>query len=518
VIHLDTRNCLTGEVLAQQEEVVDRPEYALRGLEKATTRLREQLGESLSSIQKFDVPLELATTSSLEALQAYSFARQKLADGGDPWEAFPHLVRATELDPNFAMAHAALGEIYSSGGPMSNDELGRRYLNRAFELRDRVSEHEKFYIVSSYYENVTRELGKAVDNYELWKWTYPRDVEPYNGLAVLHISTGQFEEAAEAARTALFLRPRRAQSYERLAFIYTNLDRFNEAKAYSEQAVAQKIDGPRTHWRIYIIAFLQNDITAMQKELDWARARGETTRVPFYQALAAAANGKLRRSEQLFRETMDDRLADHDKEGAALAAVQLALIEAHFGYPSRARFRAAESLKLLSANTDLGSLALAAAGDDVAAKRSLQRLVKTFPRGTLLTNVVVPIISSQCELNHNRPLRAIEFLRAAQRYDFGADNAGRGLMAIYLRGQAFLRMHAGKEAQAEFQQVIDHSGIDPFSPLHALAYLGRARAYALGDDRERTRDAYKAFFTRWNGADADLPVLVQAKAEYSKLQ
>jgi tetratricopeptide (TPR) repeat protein len=493
-------------------------EQVLRSLEKAASNLRAQLGESLSSIQKFDTSLEQATTSSLEALQAYSLALQKLARGGDTWDALPFLKRAIELDPNFAMANARLGEIYSSGGPTSNDHLAKESLTRAFLLRDLASEREKLYLASTYYENATRELDKAADGYELWKWTYPRDVTPYDGLAGIHISTGQFERAADNAQRALLLQPKRAISYERLAGIHTYLNRLDEAKAFCLQASAQKIDGPRIHWKLYMIAHLENDLAAMEKELDWATSRGETTRVPFYQGLVAAANGQLRRSEGFFQQTMDVRLADHDREGAALAAVQLALIEAHFGYRARARERAATSLRLLSANTDLAALALAAAGDGTGAKKPMDDLLKAFPQDTLLNNAIAPVVTAQIELNHDRPRRAIDLLRSAQPYEFGADNAGRGFMAIYLRGQAYLRMHTGEDAATEFQKIIDHPGIDPFSPLHSLAYLGRARSYALQADKARARDSYAEFFTRWKNADSDLPILRQAKAEYAGLQ
>jgi tetratricopeptide (TPR) repeat protein len=200
-----------------------------------------------------------------------------------------------------------------------------------------------------------------------------------------------------------------------------------------------------------------------------------------------------------------------------LAAVQLALIEAHFGFGSRGRRRAAESLKLLPSNIDLGSLALAVAGDYVAAQESLDHLLEAFPEDTLLKNVIAPVVAAQANLNHGHPDRAIDLLRSAQPYEFGADNAGRGLMTIYLRGEAHLQMHAGKDAATEFQKIIDHPGIDAFSPLHALAYLGRARAYALDDDHTRARDAYQEFFSRWKDADVDLPILAQSRAEYAKL-
>ncbi len=517
VIALEARNCLTGAAISQQEAVVQGAEQVLRGLEKAATTLRARLGESLSSIQQFDVSLEQATTSSLEALQAYSLALQKLARGGDTWDALPFLRRATELDSNFAMAYAKLGEIYSSGGPTSNNELANKSLTKAFELRNRVSEREKLYLVSAYYENATRELGKATDGYELWKWTYPRDVTPYDGLAGIYISTGEFEKAADNARNALLLRPQRAISYERLAGISIYFNRLDEAKAFCQQAAAQKLDGPRIHLKLFMIAHLKNDSAAMEKELDWARSRGEMTRVPFYQALVAAANGQLARSEALFQQTMDVRLANHDKEGAALAAVQLALIEAHFGYRARARERSATSLNLLPGNKDLAPLALAAGGDATKAKKPLEDLLKAFPQDTLLNQVIGPVIAAQIELNHEQPKRAIDLLRSAQPFEFGADNAGRGFMAIYLRGEAHLRMHMGTDAAAEFQKIIDHPGIDPFSPLHSLAYLGRARAYALQGDRARTHDTYEEFFTRWKDADSDLPILKQAKAEYANL-
>ena len=514
VIALDARNCRTGDALGRQEEVVDSADQALHGLEKAATRLRRQLGESLSSIRNFSVPLEQATTSSLEALQAYSYANLKLAQGGDLWDAVPFLVKATELDPNFAMAHATLGEIYSAGGATSNDALAEKSFKHAFELRSRVSEREKLYIVGTYYEYATRELDKATQAYELWKWTYPEDVKPFDALAGILISTGEYEKAEENAHAALLLRPKRATSYERLSGIYIYLNRLDHATSFCQQAASQHIDGARIHLKLLMIAYLNKDAVAMQNQLEWYKSHGNPTLLAFYGALLAAAEGQLHRSEALFREVSQLRLAYHDQEGAALAAVQLALIEAHFGHRVLARRRATTSLPRLPANTDLGSVALIMAGDDTAAKKPIDRLLRSFPHDTLLRNVIAPIVAAQSEINHGHPERAIQLLRSALPFEFGADNAGRGLMAIYLRGQAHLRMRAAKDAGNEFQKIIDHPGIDPFSPLHALAYLGRARASGLEGDPARTRAAYEEFFARWKDADGDLPIMVQARAEY----
>ena len=517
VVSLDVRNCQNGKVLSSQQVEVKSKEEVLSGLGKAAASLRANLGEALSSIEKYDAPVEKATTSSLEALQAYSFARQNLDQGGDPWDAIPFLVKATEVDPNFAMAHVTLGEIYSSGGPSSNDELARRSFATAFALRDRVTQRERLHIESTYYEDAARDLGKAADAYELWKWGYPKDVTPFDALAGIYLSTGQYEKAAENARSALRLRPKRAISLETLAAIYRLLNRLDEAKALLDQSIALGFDTPRVHWQAYTIAYLRNDRAAMQKELDWARERGQTTRVPFHQALVSAAKGQLRQSEDEFRQTMDERLSNHDQAGAALASVQLAIIEAHLGYPVQARKRAASSLKLLSANTDLAALALAVAGDDVGAQKVLEGLLQTRPQDTLLTNVIAPVVKAQLELKRGQPKLAINLLRSAEEQELGADNAGRGFMAIYLRGQAYLQMLAGKEAAVEFQKIIDHPGVAPFSPLHALAYLGLARAYGLENDQPRSRAAYEEFFARWKDADPDLPILIQAKAERARL-
>ena len=514
VITLDARDCLTGFSLGQQDVMVETPEQTLHGLARATANLRRQLGESLNSIQKFGVPLERATTSSLEALQAYSFARGKLAQGGDPWDAIPFLRRARELDPNFAMAHIALGEIYASGGPTSNDQLAAGSLEKAFSLRDRVSERERLYITSAYYEGATRELYKAADAYQLWKFAYPKDASPLEGLRAIYISTGEYQKAIQNAQAALLLSPERAVSLERLATLYMFLGRPEAARDVCERSITQGLDGPRLRWALYMIDFLLNDMAGMQQQLSWAQNQKQTTRVPFYQALLAGAKGQLRQARTHFQETIDVRLADHDTEGAALAAVQLALIEAHFGYPAQSRLRAASSLPSLSGNTDLASLALAMAGDDLSARKPLHRLLQIFPRGTLLNNVIAPVVEAQFELKRNQPKRAIEVLRSAETYELGADNAGRSFIAIYVRGKAYLQMSAGKQAETEFQKIIDHPGIAPFSPLHALAFLGRARAYGLQGDPTRTRAAYEEFFARWKDADGDLPIMVQARAEY----
>ena len=515
-IALEARNCRTGESLAQQQVEVQGKEQVLRGLDKAASKVRAQLGESLGSVQKFDAPLEQATTNSLEALQAYSLAQQQRARGADEDEAIPFLKRAIELDPNFAMAYATLGTVYGQTIGPPNVDLSIKYLKKAFELRDRVSEREKLYLASRYYESVTRELDKAIEGYELYKSTYPRDSRPYNNLAAIYRDIGNYEEAAENAREAIRLRPDHIFPYALLASAYVGLNRWQEAKAICEKAIAEKLDGPGIRWKMYIIAFIENDAAAMQRQLEWAKSKGEGTRVPFFQALVAAYWGKLHQSRKFFSQAIEIRRADHDEEAASSLTIQQARIDAQFGFLRRAKDQAISTAGAIpQSDKDVAAVTLALVGEADRAQALVNELEKRFPQDTCLNNVLAPSVHAAIEINRNNANRAIELLRSTVPYELGA-NAD--FLPIYLRGLAYLRMRAGKEAAAEFQKILDHRGAAPLSVLHVLARPGLARAYALSGETTKARAAYEEFFALWKDADPDIPILKQAKAEYAKLK
>jgi serine/threonine protein kinase/tetratricopeptide (TPR) repeat protein len=515
-IALEARNCRTAESLAQQQVEVQGKEQVLRGLDKAASKLRAQLGESLGSIQKFDAPLDQATTNSLEALQAYSLAQQQRARGADEDVAIPFLKRAIELDPNFAMAYATLGTVYAQTiGPLKID-LSIEYLKKAFELRDRVSEREKLYLSAHYYQGVTHELDKTIETYELWKQTYPRDAMPYTNLSVMYASIGKYGEAAENAREAIRLRPDHIFAYEHLAEAYVGLNQLREAKAICDKAIAEKLDGSEMRWLMYKIAFMENDTAAMQRQLEWAKSKGEGTRVPFFQALAAAYWGKLQQSRELFRQVIEGERAGHDEEGASSVTMQQALIDAQFGFTRRAKDQAVVTAGAIpQSDKDLAALTLALVGEADRAQALVNALEKRSPQDTLLNDVLAPSVRAAIEINRNNANRAIELLRPTIPYELGTDAR---FLPIYLRGQAYLRTRAGKEAATEFQKILDHRGVAPLSPLHALAHLQLACAWALQGDTGKSRAAYQDFLTLWKDADPDIPILKDAKAEYAKLQ
>jgi len=517
-IALEARNCRTGESLAQQQVEVQGKEQVLRGLDKAASKLRSQLGESLSSIQKFDAPIEQATTSSLEALQAYSLARQQREHGADEDEVIPFLKRAIDLDPNFAMAYATLGTVYGQTIGPPNVDLSIEYLKKAFELRDRVSEREKLYLSAHYYEGVTHELDKVTETYELWKRIYPRDPIPYNGLGAWYAAIGKYEEAAENAREAIRLRPDYIFAYDHLAEAYAGLNRWREAKAICDKAIAEKLDGQEMRWLMYKIAFIENDTAAMQRQLEWAKSKGEGTRVPFFQALVAAYWGTLQQSRELFSQVIEGERAVHDEDGASSVTMQQARIDAQFGFLRRAKDQTVATAGAIpQSDKDLAAVTLALVGEADRAQTLVNELEKRFPQDTLLNNVLAPSVRATIEINRNNANRAIELLRSTVPYGLGMGPLS-GLLPIYLRGQAYLRMRAGKEAATEFNKILDHPGVAPLSVLHVLARLGLARAYALSGDTAKAKTAYQDFLTLWKAADPDIPILKEAKAEYATLQ
>jgi eukaryotic-like serine/threonine-protein kinase len=527
IIGLEARNCRTGDLLAQQQVLAHGKEGVLQGLDKAASGLRAQLGESLSSIQNYDSPLEQATTPSLEALHAYSLAQRERARGAE-YEAIPFFERAIELDPNFAMANGILGVTYDhvSGdisippeGHASSQGFRKRavdYLQKAFELRDRVSQRERFYISAHYYEGVTHDLDKQDEIYELWKRIYPRDPIPYTNLGANYADIGKYKEAAENATEAVRLAPDNAYPYAALANAYLGLNQTREARAVCDKAIANKLDGRGIQWLLYHIAFIQNDTAAMQRQLQWAKNNGEEQGVFFFEALRAAFLGKLKASRELFDQSRRTADATHDKQIALSISIQQALMEAKMGYARRANGRIIPAKAAVS-ESDRNAIAitLALSGNADHAQALIDSSVSSFPQDSYLNNVLRPSVYAAIEINRNNPNQAIDLLWSAVPYELGRNAA---LLPIYLRGQAYLQLHAGKEAAIEFRKIIDHPGIAPFSLFHVLALPGLARALALQGDTANSRVAYEDFFTFWKDADPEIPMLRAAQREYANLR
>jgi len=513
VIDLDAANCLSGGSLAHQEIQAQNHDQVLRRLGEIIPALRRRLGESLSSIQKFDTPIEQATTKSLAALKAYTSGEQKRAQGQEA-ESIPSYKMAIELDPDFAIAYARLAAVYRSLNELG---LADEFLRKAFERREHVSEREKFYIQAHYYDNVAGENDKTIETYQLWTEVYPHDFLPFNGLGSEYIEIGQPDKAIAAGQRALRLNPKYAPAYATLGRAYERATRFAEARAICEQAVAEKVDSFWTHQLLYRIAFTEGDEPAMQREFDWSKGKPQESVSIYYQAKAALSLGELRRSRELFERARAIAQQNGLKEQAVAILNGQAQFEADLGNTREARAIADLSLRETpnsARHKAFATLALARAGDVQRAEALLNELNKLPTPGTALNEVVLPSIRAAVDLNRKNPAAAIEELRRAVPYDLGTNSGG---VTLYYRGLAYLELRSGIEAAAQFQKILDNRGVVPTDIYWPLAHLGLARAYAMSGDTDKARAMYRELLALWKNADPDLPILRQAEAEYRKL-
>jgi tetratricopeptide (TPR) repeat protein/predicted Ser/Thr protein kinase len=515
VLGIRATNCHTGDVLAEEQATANSKEQALKALDGAATKLRSKLGESLSSIQKFDTPLEQATTPSLEALQAYSMGRKTMVGKGDSAAAVPFFSRAIHLDPKFAVAYAALGNAYSN---LSETGLAAANIKQAYELRGRVSDPERFYIESHYFHFVTGDLEKARRVYEIWAQTYPRDVGPRTNLAVIYSFLGNYQKSLAMATEATRISPGDSQNYANLVDAYIFLNRLDQARITAAQAQSKKLDSPALRVYLYVVAFLQNDDAGMQQQVAWAaREPGVEDTLLSNEADTAAYSGHLQKARELSRRASFSAEHAEEKETAAGYEVNAALREALFGNVGEARKRS-EAALALSADRDTQygvALALAFAGDGPGAKALADHLAEQFSEDTGVQYCYLPTIRALLALDHNDSSKAIEFLQAVTPYELGTAGS---LYPVYVRGEAYLAAHQGSEAATEFQKVLDHRGIVQNGPIGALGHLDLARAYTLQGDIAKSRAAYQNFLTLWKDADTNIPVLKRAKAEYAKLK
>jgi tetratricopeptide (TPR) repeat protein len=520
VIGLDAINCKTGDFLAQEQVTAGSKEQVLRALDEAATKLRKKLGESLSSVDKFDAPLDQVTTPSLEALKALSVGRKNLQEKG-PEAAIPFFKRAAELDPNFAAAYSALGISYTN---LREPGLASENLQKAYDLRDKVSEREKFRISANYYLLVTGELEKAVQTYETWAQTYPRNNEPYGNLGVDYTYLGQYESAVNASLEDLRLFPGSAPAYTNLVGLYTALNRPDEAKAKYQEAVAHKVNNPLVRGNRYGVAFYEDDTAEMQRQVDATKDKpGEDVLLSFASD-TDAFYGRLASARERSQRAIESARHSDAKETAAEWQMNAALREAEFGNTARARQETASALDT-AATRDvqiLAALALARTGDTGQARKIADDLAHRFPLDTMINRYWLPAIDASIEIGRNNPTKALERLRTAAQCELGTPTpqfeVGGSLYPAYVRGQAYLSLHQGAEAAAEFQKFLDHRGIAVNSPLGALARLQLGRAYVLAGNKTKARHAYLEFLELWKDADPDIPVLKQAKLEYAKLQ
>jgi eukaryotic-like serine/threonine-protein kinase len=515
VIGLKAVNCASGDVLAEAQEQAAGKEMVLAALDSAAVSLRSKLGESLGSVQKYATPLEEATTPSLEALQAYSLGVKALVERDDNRATVSLTQQAVRLDPNFGMAYALLGVGYQNLGETT---LAAEYTRKAYELRERVSEREKFQIESVYYDYVTGNVDKARQVYELWAQTYPRDDVPPTNLSVMYRRLGQYDKSLAEAREAIRLDPASGNNYVNLFTSYFSLNRLDETQATIEEAQSKNLDTGHLHFIAYWLAFLRNDIAGMAQQVAWGAGKPGVEDVMLVaEADTAAYSGRLGKARELTRRAVASALHAEEKETAAEYEASAALREALFGNSEQGRQRVAAALKL-STGRDVqyqAALALAFMGDAARAQALANDLSKRYPDDTIVQFIRVPTLNAQLALDRNDAAKAIEALQAAAPYELGM---AAGLEPVYVRGQAYLAPHQGSQAEGEFRKIIEHRVIVLNSPIGALARLDIARAYGLQGDTLKARAAYQDFLALWKDADPDIPILKEAKAEYAKLQ
>jgi serine/threonine protein kinase/Tfp pilus assembly protein PilF len=530
VLGLKAVDCQSGDTLAEEQATAAAKEKVLDALGRAASKLRAELGESLATVQKFEVPLTEATTSSIEALKAFSLGSSARNENGAA-AALPYDQRAIELDPSFAIGYGAAGGDYSSLG-----ELGRasEYFTKAFELREHVSEREKLVINADYYQYVTGELDKAAQTYQEMIESYPHAFQTYNNLGVVFASLGQYEKGAEITRQGLRLEPGRVLYYSNLANFALASQRFDEARQMIREVQDRKADNDTLHNALYALAFLDSDFAAMAEQEQWFAGKPEEN---FGLALASdteAYGGHLDKARELTKRAVDSAVRADSKEAGAIWQENAAIVQAAYGNPAEARQLAAEGLKLFHTSQGVeaeAALAFAMAGDMARAGSLAQELGKRFPLDTQLQLLWLSAIRAQLALNRKNPAEAGNALQSVPPVELGQIAFVNNLSCLYptyIRGRALLAAGQGTQSAAEFQKILDHSGIVWNCWTGALAHLGVARAHALqartsqGTEadaaRVRALAAYRDFLTLWKDADRDIPIYRQAKAEYAKLQ
>ena len=522
VLGLRAKDCRTGDVLAEEQVQAAKKEDVLSALSKIASRFRTRVGESLTTVERYDTPLAEATTPSLEALRAYSEGWKVLFSTG-PAAAVPFFKHAIEIDPKFAMAYAALGRMY---GDIGESAVAADYTQKAYDLRERTSEPENYFISTSFHMVVTGSMEKAEQACELCIQTYPRSWTPHTFLSgIIYPVFGQYEKAVEEGRDAVRLNPDNPISYSTLMFSYIALNRLDEAKATYEQALERKLNDPLFHLALYQIAFLQNDAEGMGQQIAWSAGKpGVEDWMLGMEGDTAAYSGRVRKAREFSLRAMDSAQRAGEKEAAATYFAESGLREALLGNRDEAQRRSALAIQR-SAGRDVqygAALALAYAGDTGRLQVLIDNLGKRFPEDTIVQFNYLPTLRAKFAVNRGNASEAFESLRAAAPYELGVSTASvygwTALYPVFVRGEAYLATHQGSEAATEFQKVLDHRGVVVNELIGALAHLQLGRAYVLAGEKDKARTAYKDFLTLWKDADPDIPILKQAKAEYATLQ
>jgi serine/threonine protein kinase/tetratricopeptide (TPR) repeat protein len=523
VLGLRAENCRTGKVLDDELVQAAKKEDVLNALSQMASKFRTRVGESLATVQQHDVPLEEATTSSLQALQAYSMGWQRNASAGAD-AALPFFKRAVEIDPKFAMGYAALGLYYGSTG---ESDLATENIRKAYELRDHASDKEKFFITAYYDGRATGNQEKAQQTCEQWAQIYPREWTPHAFLSgFIYPVLGTYEKAVKEGHKAVELAPDTYTGYFLLGYNFVYLDRPAESEDVLRRASERNMESPFLSLLRFDLSFLKGDSAGMQQEVAAAQGKpGAEDWISDRQAFALAYTGRLQEARRWSQRASDlARQAGH-RERAALFAIKGALWEAFFGNAPVAKRSAKDALELAK-NREVkygAALAIAMSGDPSSAQSLASDLERDFPEDTSVRFNYLPAIHASLALDHGDPSKAIELLQVAVPYEISSPRSATfayfgALYPVYVRGQAYLAAHRGNEAAREFEKIVDHRGIVIGDAFGVLAHLGLARAYALTGDTTTARAKYQDFLTLWKEADPDIPVLKQAKAEYATLQ
>ena len=531
VLGLKAVNCRSGDTLAEEQVTAASKGKVLDALGEAATKLRGELGESLATVQRFDVPLSLVTTSSLEALKAYSLGH-KAANEKGPTASLPYNLRAIELDPNFASGYLVVGLNYNNLGELAR---ASEYLTKAFQLRDHANQRERITIAGSYYTSVTGELEKAAETFQEQIESYPRDPSGYGNLGQVYSLQGRYEKAAEITRQGMRILPDSVIWYANLAAFALASQRFDETPQVISEAQARKLEDFTFHVALYALGFLEADSATMAAQQQWIAGKPEFENYGL--ALAAdteAYDGRLGRARELTKRSVDSAVRADSKESAAIWQDNAALREAAYGNPAQAQRLAAEALKLAPASQGAeaeAAVAFAMAGNTARAESLAQDLGKRFPLDTQMQSLWLPAIQTQLAVDRKNPTPALDAPQAASPIELGTIQFVANiscLYPVYIRGEAYLAAGRGTSAAAEFQKILDHSGVVWNCWTGALARLGVARANALQSKTSQGVDAdaarvralagYKDFLTLWKDADPDIPILKEAKTEYAKLQ
>ncbi len=522
VLGLEAKDCKSGQLMAQEQVEAAKKEEVLQALSVIARRIRLRVGESLATVEMHDTPLPEATTSSLEALKAYSTGLKVSSSKGDA-AALPLFKLATEIEPHFAMAFAQLGAVY---GAVGESDLSAQNTSKAYELRNRASDAEKFFITASYEARVTGNLKKAQETCEAWAQAYPRDTAPHEYLSgFIYPALGKYEKGIEEAQKATELSPDTAIAYSMLAYNYVSLDRPQEAKDILRRASERKLDTSEIRVQRYLIAFLQGDRAGMAQEAALAEGKAEAEDwIVYNEASVLAYNGRLREALTKARHAEEMAKQGSHPERAALFEIGSALWQAFYGEGYAARKDANAAMQLSRDREVLygAALALALSGDSFRARNITDDLDRRFPEDTSVRSSYVPVLRSSLAMNQGQALKALELLQIAVPYELGTHRSSihgnfGALYPAYMRGQAYLAAHQGEEAAVEFQKILDHRGVVVTDTVGALAHLQLGRAYVMQGNKPKAKTAYESFLALWKDADAEMPVLARAKSEYASL-